>query len=268
MICSLRFYFRDVSEQFDAQTALDILNHLSRMLSLHYTHYRCAVDFGDDRRAGDEYAFPAGEAGKAKLLHALGNLHVSENRDKLTCFFLSGISKGKKDEAFSPRCEFVLTPGRMASHLSIDFPYDRQRPNMHVDLYVQIIEYLSSCGLAVNNSFCHTVSRWRQTHAFDSIHVVTSPIDLGRPRIILKHAARHSLKCRLDCLANIYWGNSISIALLTPGEVRKLTEMLGADCVRETAQSLIFALSAFPRPFPAALCKSFRIRRLLKEHIA
>ncbi len=270
MICSLRFYFKHASEHFDARTALEVLDHLSQALSFHDSHYKCTVYFDDDSSEGDVYAFPAGEKGKSKLLNAIEDLLVRKHHEKPICIFLAGISKGQKNEAFSPRCEFVLTTEKMTSHLCIDVPYDCLNPNMHRELYVQIIEYLSSHGLTVNNSFCHTVSNWRQTHAFDSIHVAAGPIGFKSPltRSILKHAVRHSSKYRLNCFANIYWGNSISSSELKPGAVQSITQILGTDCVRETAQSLIFVLSEFPRPSPVFIFRLLRIRRLLKDHIA
>ncbi len=156
----------------------------------------------------------------------------------------------------------------MVSNLSIDIPFDGHHPGMHRELYVQMIELLSSYGFMVNNSFCHTVSHWWQTYAFDSIDVVVNPMRFISSKNMLKHAVRHGAKHRLDCLAHIYWGNSISISLLPPGVVQKITQILGPDCVRETAQSLIFVFSAFPQPVSASLFRFFRIRRLLKDRIA
>ncbi len=270
MICSLRFYFGHVSEHFDARTALEVLDRLSQTLSLRYSHYRCAAYFDDEKSTGDVYAFPAGKTGKAKLLNAIEDLQLKASRDKLVRIFLAGISKGQKDEAFSPRCELILTPGKSVSYLGIDMPCDRRKPPMHRELYVQIIEYLSSCGLMVNNSFCHTVSNWRQAHAFDSIDMVVSPVDFksSRTRSILKHAVRHGSKNRLDCLANIYWGNSIGISRLSPSDVQRITQLLGESCVREAAQNLIFVLSDCPKPLGFSLVKVLRIRWLLKEYIA
>lgn len=268
MICSLRFYFKHIPEYFSAQIALEVLDHLSLILSLNYSHYKCTVYFDDDKSTGDVYSFPAGETGKVSLLNAIGNLHIKRDLGKLVSIFLAGISNTPKNEEYSPRCELFLTPGKMASHLSIDIPYDCQDPNMHLERYVQIIENLSSYGLIVNNSFCHTVSQWRQSYAFDSINVVDNPIAFRSPKAILNHASRHGSKHRLDCFANIYWGNSISISLLTPSEVQKITQILGGNYVRETAQSLIFVLSEFPRPFPTFLYKLLQIRWLLKHHIA
>lgn len=262
MYYSLRFYLDNGCDGIPSSEAVSIFEAISIVLKRSFSRYYLNFFEHDKSDNGIYKEYKADLRGKSQFSKTVSQMISCENALRGDLFLGAELLTSVGQCGIS--CELQYTRSSLTV-LKIIVSKEAQI-DVNRTMYVHLLHSFVHLGLAINNSFCHYSRTFSGSYAFDGGQVGLSVPFANRRRI--KQAVQHRKNGYKNHLADVYWGNSICIEVLSDEEKRSIYQMLPDGLVHEFAGSLIFTMSCHCEPYSIiAHHRNRMLRSVLMKYI-
>ncbi len=266
MIYCFRFYFEEFPGITDGRKVLGLFDCISGILNCDF--YRYFLDIFDEE-SGDDQDIVCDREERSEYAAQISDLFDEKGAlrvDSICCGASTytvpyGSWKGKPGIT----CGIVYSPEGM-NWLKLDIIPSKKTMNMNRRIYAEILRALAEAGVSVNNSLAHCSIRCKAWYAFGGGE--NFGFEWPESRRIRLAVNRHHTAGHRDCLADVYWGNSLKADLLAPEDRGVLRELLGAENVWKSDGQFVFTLSDRAQDSGGIRAMRCGLNRMLEKYIA